>query len=346
MKARLRPARAGQGRQPAGPGGHAASSRCPSGRSRRTAPAGARSRCGSRPAGTSSVESGELPRRDDRPPTAGPCSRPVPLAAPLDFFAFVVRAAARGLRRPAAHRAGRGTRTWSSLLQAWKDDPAWADRIGAAVRGCAARPAPRTSACRGRPTEPLVDPRGRQPGRRTRTRACSTRPRTGMEVAYWADRGVVIHQAAHGWFNGDAAGGPLGERGLRLALRAARRREARRARRQPADDGRGPGGGVPAQRVGRGRRPGDDDGRRHVRVRGIARRSRRRSPSGSGTDVLAAVWSDAAAGTGAYQPPAPARMPAAAGAAGAGAATPGGRRRRPGLARRCSTCSRPGPART
>ena len=24
-----------------------------------------------------------------------------------------------------------------------------------------------------------------------------------MDVAYWADRGVVIHQAAHGWFNGD-----------------------------------------------------------------------------------------------------------------------------------------------
>ena len=54
-----------------------------------------------------------------------------------------------------------------------------------------------------------------------------------IEVAYYADDAVVLHESAHAWFNGDAARRSLGERGVRVVLRS-RGRDRAQGRRRPA----------------------------------------------------------------------------------------------------------------
>ena len=167
-----------------------------------------------------------------------------------------------------------------------------------------------------------------------------------MDVAYWADRGVVIHQAAHGWFNGDLLADRWANEGFATlyALRAAEKLGEPADRPQMTDEARAASFPLNAWAAGDGQGTTTAaDAYGYAASLELAKALAERV----GTDVLAKVWSDAAAGTGAYQPPTPGTD------AGGGVATGGARARQhpraseaPRTGVRCSTCSRPAPART
>jgi hypothetical protein len=121
------------------------------------------------------------------------------LTKPLDFFAFV------SAQRPATYAetplsVPAGDETIELTLRGWKDDPAWTERVGELFT----RSLPVLREEIGLPwphAEPLA------------VEEASSRSADGyaglfdpaanrVEVAYWADRLVVVHEAAHGWFNG------------------------------------------------------------------------------------------------------------------------------------------------
>ena len=123
-----------------------------------------------------------------------------------------------------------------------------------------------------------------------------------MDVAYWADPGSVIHQVAHGWFNGDLLADRWANEGFATfyALRAAAELGETAKRPQMTDDARA--ASLPlnawAPSDGQGTTTAADSyGYAASLALATALADR------VGTDVLAKAWSDAAAGTGAYQPP-------------------------------------------
>jgi hypothetical protein len=244
------------------------------------------------------VESGELPRRETTT-DGGTVLEAGPLAAPLDFFAFV------SAERPAVYVDRPLTvpvegQDVELLLQAWKDDPGWADRTGSLFAD--ALPVLRADIGLPWPVEdPLVI--HETAGRDADASAGVFDPsQNRMDVAYWADRGVVIHQAAHGWFNGDLLADRWANEGFATlyALRAAQRLGESADRPQMTDAARAasfPLNAWPAS-DGEGTTTAADS-------YGYAASLELASALADrvGTDVLADVWSDAAAGTGAYQPP-------------------------------------------
>ena len=86
-------------------------------------------------------------------------------------------------------------------VRSWPDDPPWAERVSGLLDDRAARPRrahrPGLAARRRRSSS-------RRPwrARPVATPACSTRRQGKVEIAYYADDFVVLHEAAHGWFNG------------------------------------------------------------------------------------------------------------------------------------------------
>ena len=125
------------------------------------------------------------------------------------------------------------------LLQAWEDDPAWADRTGSlfadalpALRGDIGLPWPADGAA--------GDPRDRRAGTPDASAGVFDPAQNRMDVAYWADRGVVIHQAAHGWFNGDLLADRWANEGFATfyALRAAEQLGESADRPQMTDEAR------------------------------------------------------------------------------------------------------------
>ena len=110
---------------------------------------------------------------------------------------------------------------------------------------------PSGSACRGRARRRPRHPGGRQPDDRRLCRA--VRPVAGqVEIAYYADDFVVLHEAAHAWFNGAL----LADRWANEAFASyyVSRPPGPRRRRSTSDTlARARGGAHPAQRVGRGR---------------------------------------------------------------------------------------------
>jgi hypothetical protein len=146
-----------------------------------------------------------------------------------------------------------------------------------------------------------------------------------MDVAYWADRGVVIHQAAHGWFNGDLLADRWANEGFAslYALRAAEILGEPVDSPQMTDEARAAAFPLNAWAAGDGEgttTAADTYG--YAASLALAQELVDRV----GTDVLSSVWSDAAAGTGAYQPPTPGMDADGGGASGGatGAATPEG----------------------
>ena len=121
------------------------------------------------------------------------------LAKPLDFFAYV------SAQKPAQYAATplaipAGDETIDLLLNAWSDDAAWAKRVG----GLFTRSLPVLRDEIGLPW-PHPDPLTVQEAvnRSSDGYAALFDPgENRVEVAYWADHAVVIHEAAHGWFNG------------------------------------------------------------------------------------------------------------------------------------------------
>jgi hypothetical protein len=122
------------------------------------------------------------------------------LAKPLDFFAYV------SAQRPATYVetpldvALAGGETVPLVLRAWTEDEAWADRVG----GLFGESLPVLREQIGLPW-PHAEPMTIQEAvsRSASGYAGLFDPAENLvEVAYWADHGIVIHEAAHGWFNG------------------------------------------------------------------------------------------------------------------------------------------------
>ena len=263
------------------------------------------------------VESGELPRRETTA-DGGTVLEAGPLAAPLDFFAFV------SAQRPAVYVERPLTvpvdgQEVDLLLQAWNDDAAWADRVGSqfaaalpVLRGDIGLPWPAD--------DPLVihETASRTPDA---SAGVFDPAENRMDVAYWADRGVVIHQAAHGWFNGDLLADRWANEGFAslYALRAAEKLGEPADIPQMTDEARSAAFPLNAWAAGDGQgttTAADTYG--YAASLALAQEL----VDQVGTDVLASVWSDAAAGTGAYQPPTPGTD--ASGGVATGAATPEG----------------------
>jgi hypothetical protein len=122
-----------------------------------------------------------------------------PLATPLTFYAYVL-----GERPPDVADTPLGLiiggGSVSLTLRAWADDPGWSSRVGDLLT--LALPALSTEV--GLPW-PSSAPRviAESVNRTTGGNAGVFDPVNGrIEIAYWADPLVTIHEAAHGWFNG------------------------------------------------------------------------------------------------------------------------------------------------
>ena len=151
------------------------------------------------PAGyQTSVEAGKI-----QAPTTDSTGRTIyragPLATPLTFFAYLVA------DRPGAYVERSLSTTVADVavpltIRAWADDPAWSKRVGNLVKEAL----PTMGEAIGLPwprTDTLVVQEA--VSRSTGGYAGLFDPSQGLvEVAYYADDLVVLHEAAHGWFNG------------------------------------------------------------------------------------------------------------------------------------------------
>ncbi len=241
------------------------------------------------------VESGDMARREVEA-TGGVVLESGPIERPLTWFAYVTA------QRPAVF-GGRpvtiaiGGQEADLVLQGWVDDPAWPKRMEALLR----KALPALGAEIGLPWpagEPvevvesvsrdadaaaaLFDPADRR-----------------IEVAYWADHGVVVHQAAHVWFNGALLADRWANEGFATyyALRVSDQvGEAADPPRMSAE-AEGAALALDTWTGSTGTRtPADTYA--YAASYGLATEV----ASLVGDDVLTAVWSDAAAGIGAYQP--------------------------------------------
>ncbi len=121
------------------------------------------------------------------------------LADPIGFFAYV------SAQQPATYHTSRVSVTVPDgaialTMKAWKDDRTWAGRVGALF----SRALPVLRKDIGLPwphDAPVVVQEA--VSRSTGGFAGLYDPKAGqIQVAYWASSAVIIHEAAHGWFNG------------------------------------------------------------------------------------------------------------------------------------------------
>ncbi|MFP5343200.1 MAG: hypothetical protein ACLGIJ_09780 [Candidatus Limnocylindria bacterium] len=145
-----------------------------------------------------SVEAGSIP-----PPETDDTGRTIfrsgTLERPLDFFAYLVadRPASFDETTIAPVVLGQPAEV---VVRAWPDDPDWAERVGALVEGAL----PVLGRRIGLPwahEDPLIVEEARS--RTTGGYAGLFDPSGGrVEIAYYASDLVVLHEAAHAWFNG------------------------------------------------------------------------------------------------------------------------------------------------
>ena len=181
-------------------------------------------------------------------------------------------------------------------LRAWPDDPAWAKRVG----GLLERGLPALAEAIGLPwtaDRPLDRGRGGQPAARPASPAATTPTARPIEIAYYADQFVILHEAAHAWFDGGLLADRWANEGFAswYALDAAATAEAEGRAGEPLTPelDRRPD---PAQRLGPARapttrRPRTTATRRRRELAGLdrragrtataSRRSGRRSATGS-----------------------------------------------------------------
>jgi hypothetical protein len=241
------------------------------------------------------VESGDIP-----PPTTDAAGRVVfrtgELSKPLAFYAYLVA------DRPATfaertESTSVGSTPVDITVRGWADDAAWSERVG----GLVARALPVLS-------ERIGLPWRRDGGlivqesvsRSTGGYAGLFDPAAGqVEIAYDAGDDVVLHEAAHAWFNGTLLADRWANEAFAsyygLEAGAALKVAAPAARPADLETGRIPlnaWGPVGTE---------DDATERYAYAasldlaRAIAERA--------GPEALRAVWADAAAHVGAYQPP-------------------------------------------
>ena len=255
-----------------------------------------------------SVQTGKFDRREPTP-DGGTRLETDALASPTSWFAYVV-GEREAVYADRSLSVTSGEQEILLTLRAWEDDPAWAERVGALF--AAALPVLATDVGLAWPhADPMI------------VQEAVTRSTGGyaglydptesrIEVAYWADHRIVLHEAAHGWFNGTLLADRWANEGF-ASLYAARAAVALgEAAEAPelTDE-------VAAARVPLNAWPqrAEDAGAAtetygyaasHELARLIAERA--------GDEALRLVWADAAGRVGAYQPPA---LPDAAGGTGA-----------------------------
>lgn len=144
------------------------------------------------------VESGDFDSRD-RTADGGVTLATEPLGEPLDYFAYVT-AQREAVYRDTELVVDAGSHDIPLVIRGWRDDPAWSGRIGALFRK-ALPELSREIGLAWPQTEPTIvqEAVSRAAGGYAGLFAPSDRR---IEVAYWADPLVVLHEAAHGWFNG------------------------------------------------------------------------------------------------------------------------------------------------
>ncbi len=236
------------------------------------------------------------------------------LSEPLRFFAFLV-ADRPGAYATKVSTALVGTVSVEVTTRAWTDDLAWQGRVG----GLVVRALPVLA-------ERIGLPWPRNGGlivhealsRSTGGYAGLFDPASGqIEVAYYADDFVVLHESAHAWFNGNL----LADRWANEAFASYYGLDvAARLKVKAAGDVLTPELGdhrIPLNAwgpVGGADKATEDYA--YAAVLALARAIAARA----GDDTLRAVWADAAGRVGAYQPPPAPDDPAAA--VGGGAAAP------------------------
>ncbi|MEW6224785.1 MAG: hypothetical protein AB1627_09145 [Chloroflexota bacterium] len=252
---------------------------------------------------------------DRQAPTAGGGTRleTDPIGSPTTWFAYVVGEreavfADTSLSVPAGEQEVRLT------MRAWEDDPAWAKRVGGVV----------TQALPVLATDiglawPHADPMVVQEAvtRSTGGYAGLYEPsESRIEVAYWADHRIILHELAHGWFNGSLLADRWANEGF-ASLYAARAAVALGAE---------PGAPEVSAEVAASRlalnawpqRAEDGDAASETYGYAASYELARLIAERAGDDALRLVWADAAGRVGAYQPPA--GSPAGTGGAGTGGA--------------------------
>ncbi len=144
------------------------------------------------------VQSGSFDRKTVGS-NGGTVLRAGPLAQPLTFFAFVSGT------RPAVYvdtplSVTAGPQAIDLTMRAWEDDPDWSSRVGSLLEG--ALPVLRREIGLAWPYDDAVVVQEAV----SRTDGGYAGLFDGadgrIEVAYWAEPMVMIHEAAHGWFNG------------------------------------------------------------------------------------------------------------------------------------------------
>ncbi len=242
------------------------------------------------------VESGDLARREIAG-TGGVVLESGPIASPLTYFAYVTA------ERPAVFSGQSitipvGDRQADLDLQGWADDRAWSKRMEALLRK--ALPALRAEIGLPWPAgEPVTV--AESVSRDADTYAAMFDPTDRrIEVAYWADHGVAVHQMAHVWFNGALLADRWANEGFATyyALRASRQIG------EPADppvmtpEAEAAALALDTWTGGTGARTPAD-----AYARAASYQLATQLASLVGADVLTAVWADASARVGAYQPP-------------------------------------------
>ena len=239
------------------------------------------------------------------------------LAKPLDFFAFVsAQRPATYAETPLSVPAGDGPdETIELTLRGWQDDPAWTERVG----NLFTRSLPVLREEIGLPWPHAAPLTVEQAASRSADGFAGLFDPTAnrIEVAYWADRLVVVHEAAHGWFNGSLLADRWANEGFAAlyASRAAKAIDAAgtdpaltdaleehaiplNAWAIPPLAGTGTPEGSPVQT------PEEADAAAATEAFGYAASFALATAIAerAGDDALRAVWADAASGVGAYQP--------------------------------------------
>ena len=122
-----------------------------------------------------------------------------PLGEPLDYFAYLSgQKAAVYKETPLTVKADDDQ--IDLVVRGWRDDPAWGTRVGGLFKKALPRLAKEIGLAWPQPGTTVVQEAvSRAAGGYAGLFSPTDRR---IEVAYWADPLVVLHEAAHGWFNG------------------------------------------------------------------------------------------------------------------------------------------------
>ncbi len=218
------------------------------------------------------------------------------LARPLDFFAYVsAQQPATYLTTPLAVSAG--GRQIALSLRSWKDDPAWAGRVG----GLFGRALPALQADIGLAwphdgTVVVQEAVSRSAG----GYAGLYDPQTDqIQVAYWASPAVIVHEAAHGWFNGSLLADRWAVEGFASLYAQRALSSLKIAAAAPALTARLKAAAFPLNAWPASPAPASAaESYGYAASYALASLIAQRA----GHDALARVWADAEGGIGAYQP--------------------------------------------